>query len=92
MREKKTGEGTWGYTKREGGERKRREKREERRERERYIYICDIQDQFSFFFLAQTGVAPKEWRRRRAEKRLSQRVCLEGLFLLCPLKVWSSNI
>ena len=30
--------------------------------------------------------APKERRRRRAEKRLSKRVFLESPFLLCPLK------
>ena len=33
--------------------------------------------------------APKERRRRRAEKRLSKRVILESPFLLCPLKVCS---
>ena len=31
------------------------------------------------------GGAPKERRRRRAEKRLSKRVFLESPFLLCPL-------
>ena len=34
------------------------------------------------------GGAPKERRRRRAEKRLSKRVFLESPFLLCPLKVF----
>ena len=29
---------------------------------------------------------PKEWRRRRAEKWSSKRVCLESPFLLCSLK------
>ena len=33
--------------------------------------------------------APKERRRGRAEKRLSKRVFLDSLFLLCPLKVFS---
>ena len=33
--------------------------------------------------------APKERRRRRAEKRFSKRVFLESPFLLCPLKVCS---
>ena len=33
--------------------------------------------------------APKERRRRRAEKRSSKRVFLESPFLLCPLKVSS---
>ena len=37
------------------------------------------------------GGASKERRRRRAEKRLSKRVCLESPFLLCPLKVCSSG-
>ena len=34
------------------------------------------------------GGAPKERRRRRAEKRLSKRVFLESPFLLCSLKVF----
>ena len=37
---------------------------------------------------AEYGGAPKERRRRRAEKRLSKRVFLESPFLLCPLKVF----
>ena len=39
-------------------------------------------------FLDVFGGAPKERRRRRAEKRLSKRVSLESPFLLCPLKVF----
>ena len=35
--------------------------------------------------------APKERRRRRAEKRLSKSVFLESPFLLCPLKVFRTN-
>ena len=34
------------------------------------------------------GDAPKERRRRRAEKQLSKRVFLDSPFLLCPLKVF----
>ena len=34
------------------------------------------------------GVAPKERRRRHAEKRLSRRVLLESPFLRCRLKVF----
>ena len=34
------------------------------------------------------GGAPKERRRRGAEKRLSKRVLLESPLLLCPLKVF----
>ena len=44
------------------------------------------------FFLPESqgfGSAPKERRRRRAEKRLSKRVFLESPFLLCTLKVFS---
>ena len=37
------------------------------------------------------GRAPKERRRRRAEKRLSKRVFLKSPLLLCPLKVCSLN-
>ena len=33
------------------------------------------------------GGAPKERRRRLAEKRLSKRVLLESPFLLCPLRI-----
>ena len=36
----------------------------------------------------KNGGAPKERRRRRAEKRLSKRVFLESPFLLCSLKVF----
>ena len=36
------------------------------------------------------GGAPKERRRRRAEKRLSKRVFLESPFFLCPLKVFKT--
>ena len=39
--------------------------------------------------LAQNQSAPKERRRRRAEKRLYKRVFWESPFLLCPLKVCS---
>ena len=35
---------------------------------------------------ASSGGAPKERRRHRAEKRLSQSVILESPFLLCPLE------
>ena len=38
--------------------------------------------------LIMLGGAPKERRRRRAEKPLSKRVFLESPFLLCPLKVF----
>ena len=38
--------------------------------------------------VSQSGGAPKERRRRRAEKRLSKRAFLESPFLLCTLKVF----
>ena len=43
-----------------------------------------------YLFLRQHGGAPKERRRRRAEKRLtmSKRVILKSPSLLCPLKVF----
>ena len=41
----------------------------------------------SFF----AGGAPKERRRRRAEKRSFKRVILESPFLLCPLKVFKCS-
>ena len=43
---------------------------------------------FSWKGLIIYGSAPKERRRRRAQKRLSKRVFLESPFLLCPLKVF----
>ena len=43
----------------------------------------------SFIEIPEYQSAPRERRRRRAEKRLSKRVFLESPFLLCPLKVCS---
>ena len=40
-----------------------------------------------FLVQIQNQSAPKERRRRRAEKRLSKRVFLESPFLLCPLNL-----
>ena len=49
----------------------------------RFALIALVAWQYSF------DSAPKERRRRRAERRLSKRMFLESPFLLCPLKVCS---
>ena len=41
-----------------------------------------------WIWLHNNGGAPKELRRRRAEKQSSTRVFFEGPFLRCPLKVF----
>ena len=50
----------------------------------KFAAIKNKKEEITFF-----KSAPKERRRRRAEKRLSKRVFLESPFLLCPLKVCS---
>ena len=54
----------------------------------RKVYVLKVYVPFSCLNNAVYGGAPKERRRRRAEKRLSKRVFLESPFLLCPLKVF----
>ena len=49
------------------------------------VFTCSVP--YPFATLLNNRSAPKELRRRRAQKRLSKRVFLESPFLLCPLKV-----